>query len=224
MLHSIADLVAFLKWFHRGWAQEPGLDPSLIQDDLPPGLASIYWNLGALVAIEPGPKNDWRAPFATQDELVPVTRLKRVDGMVEFAWENQGNWSARCPVRESDPPVYSNAPEVGEPEREGFVVVCPSLNHFLTTLCLQEAVMGCRNLAAFRTAHPASEAVAGELQPLWLRGHYVFEEPTHDFFVSPDQDLLVMQHRHTGAWIGSPVRSVGDLIQRGCDARIMSGA
>src|SRR5262245_54437411 len=141
VIESIVDLVAFLKRFHRHWLDDPSLNPALIPADLPPGLATIYRELGALVEIEPGPENDWRAPFATQDVLLPVSRLKRVGDLAEFAWENQGNWSARCPVGRSDPPVYSNAADSWDAVRRGFVVVCASLNHFLTTLCLQEAVM-----------------------------------------------------------------------------------
>jgi hypothetical protein len=76
----------------------------------------------------------------TQDALAPASLLKRVDGMVEFAWENQGNWSARCPIGQPDPPVYSNAADVWNTPERGFVVVCESLNHFLTTLCLQGAM------------------------------------------------------------------------------------
>ena len=107
MIESIADLVAFLKRFHRHWLDDPSLDPTLIPSDLPDGLATIYRELGALVEIEQNP-----SPFGTQDGLMPLSRLKRVDGMVEFAWENQGNWSARCVAGQSDPPVYSNAADV----------------------------------------------------------------------------------------------------------------
>ena len=37
MIASIADLVAFLKRFHRRWLDDPSLDPALIPADLPPG-------------------------------------------------------------------------------------------------------------------------------------------------------------------------------------------
>ncbi len=136
MISSIADLVAFLKQFHRHWLDNPTLDSALIPADLPPPLATIYRELGALVEIDPEPENGRRAPFATQDALMPLSRLQRVDGLVEFAWENQGNWSARCPVGLPDPPVYSNARDAWERPRRGFLMVCDSLAHFLTTLCL----------------------------------------------------------------------------------------
>lgn len=220
MIASIADLVIFLKRFHRHWRDEPQLDPALIPADLPPPLATIYCELGALVEIEQGPENGWHAPFATQDALMPLSRLKRVEGMVEFAWENQGNWSARCPVNLPDPPVYSNAADSWDTVKRGFVVVCDSLAHFLITLCLQEAVMGCRNLAAFDTDRPTPEAVAIPLEPLWLDGYYVAGEPDHQFFVSPDQDVLVMDWAG-GVWVGSPSRKAVEMVASGVKVQVL---
>jgi len=133
VIASIVDLIAFLKQFHRHWLDDPGLDPALIPTDLPDGLAMVYRELGALVEIEANP-----SPFATQDALMPLSRLKRVGRMIEFAWENQSNWSARCSPGEPDPAVYSNAADSWNSVRRGFVKVCASLNHFLTTLCLQD--------------------------------------------------------------------------------------
>jgi hypothetical protein len=217
MIRSIEDLVAFLKRFHQHWLDDPALDPALIPADLPPGLAMIYRELGALVEIEPGPDNNWRAPFDTQDALTPVSLLKRVDGMVEFAWENQGNWSARCPIGHPDPPVYSNAADVWNTPKQGFVVVCESLNHFLTTLCLQEAVMGCRNLVTLRTERPPDQALIVSLQPLWFDGCYVNRDPDHDVFASLDGDVLVLDW--VGLWVGSPTRQVADLVARGVEVQ-----
>lgn len=214
MIASITDLVAFLKHFHRHWLDDPTLDHALIPADLPPPLATIYRELGGLVEIEGAP-----SPFATQDGLMALSQLKRVEGMVEFAWENQGNWSARCPVGQPDPPVYSNAADSWDTVRRGFVVVCNSLTHFLTTLCLQEAVMGCHSLEALRTNRPLAEVLTIPLEPLWLNGWYVNGEPDHQFFVSPDRDVLVMDW--AGLWVGSPTKKVADLVADGVKTQVM---
>jgi hypothetical protein len=220
VIQLIGGLVTFLRHFHRHWLPDPVLDPALIPADLPPGLATIYRELGALVEIDP--QGDGRAPFAAQDALVPLSRLRRVDGLIEFAWENQGNWSARCPPGEPDPPVYSNAPDLWHPERRGFVEVCPSLNHFLTTLCLQEAVMSCRNLLALRTGRrPPDQVLTVSLRPLWLAGIYVNGEPDHHFFVPADVDVLVMDLG--GVWLGSTERgrALRELVAPGVDWQVI---
>ncbi len=219
MIESIADLVAFLKQFHRHWLNDSVLDPAQIPADLPDGLAAVYRDLGALVEIKPGPENGWKAPFATQDALMPLNRLKRVNGMIEFAWENQGNWSARCPLGHLNPPVYSNSPNLWETMPRGFVVVCDSLNHFLTTLCLQEAVMGCSNLVALLTSRPLYQLLTITLQPLWLNGYYVAGEPDHQFFVSAHSDVLVMEW--DVVWVGSSRHEVRSLVVQSDDCGIL---
>jgi hypothetical protein len=143
----------------------------------------------------------------------------RPAGMFEFAWENQGNWSARCPVGLPDPPVYSNAADSWDTVQRGFVLVCDSLAHFLTTLCLQEAVMGCRNLTALHTDRPAAEVLTVPLEPLWLDGHYVAGEPDHQFFVSPDRDVLVMDW--AGVWFGSQSREAAELVVSGVKVQVL---
>lgn len=219
MIASIPELITFLKQFHRHWLDEPGLDPALIPADIPDGLATIYRELGALIAMDPAP-DEHICPFATQDALVPVGDLKRVDGMIEFAWENQGNWSARCSLGPGDPPVYSNAADAWDSKRRGFIVVCESLNDFLITLCLQEAVMSCRHLAALRTSHSPDQVLTVPVRPLWLNGHYVSGQPDHHFFVSQDQDVLVMDW-WAGVWVGSLVRSVRGFVDEGGECRVL---
>ena len=219
MIGSISSLVAFLRHFHRHWLGDPSLDPSIIPADLPDGLALIYRELGKLVEIEQGNENDWRAPFTTQDALMPLSRLKRIDGMVEFAWENQGNWSARAPIGKGDPPVYSNAADAWESVRRGHVVVCDSLNHFLTTLCLQEAVMSCKNLITVNSWQPSDGLIIPDLQPLWLHGSYV-AEPLHQFYFSHDKETMVMEW--ASLWVGSPVFDVQSLVVKNLDSQVIS--
>lgn len=219
MIQSIDDLVIFLKRFHRRWRDDPSLDPSSIPPDLPDGLATIYRELGALVEIEDS-RN--RAPFAAQDCLMPLSCLKRVDGMLIFSWENQGNWSCRCQPGEPDPPVYSNSADVWNDEQRGFVVVCRSLNHFLITLCLQEALYSCPNLVAMESDPRPEQAITERLEPVWLGGWYVNAEPSHDFYVTCDQEVLVMNY--AGVWIGSPSRPVQRLVANGLRSSVLEGS
>jgi hypothetical protein len=204
MIADIQDLVSFLREFHRPWGPDPGLPPSEIPGDLPDGLALLYREFGLLIEID-----EIHGPFATQDGLVPLSRLNRVEGMFEFVWENQGVWSCRCPIGNGDPAVYSNAAD-GCAETS-FEKICDSLNHFLITFCLQEAVMSAANLVAFRT-----ESLADVLKevpaPLWLQGYYAHGEPSHDFYLI-GQDVLLMNY--AGLWMGSNSATMFESIKAG---------
>jgi hypothetical protein len=217
MIGSIDSLVAFLKQFHRGWVDDPRLESSSVPPDVPDALATIYRELGALVEIE-----HRRAPFASQDCLMPLSQLQRVDNRLVFCCENQGNWTCRCRVGEKDPPVYSNSNGLWHKEQRGFVIVCDSLNHFLVTLCLQEALYSCRNLVALKGEPEIEDAIVGRLEPLWLDGWYVDGEPSHDFFATPDREVIVMEH--AGVWIGSPRHPVQHLVARGLTSTVLEGA
>lgn len=192
-LRTIDDLVAFLRRFHRDRAR--GIDPRLpaanVPTDLPRPLAILYRELGALIAQQPGDHED--CPFAAQDHLVPVDRLRRIDGMIEFAWENQGNWSCRCLPGGNDSPVYCDNDYEGVNAR-AHVEVCSSLEPFLITLCLQEAVFSGLNVS-----EPDAMPAADELRPLWLQGPSVDGAATHDFYVSQDENVLVMR-LHGQVW------------------------
>jgi hypothetical protein len=116
-------------------------------------------------------------PFGTQDRLLPLAELRYVNGAIEFAQENQHSWVARCPLGQPDPPVYSNPMGISAAATPEFVVVCESLNHFLITLCLQEAVMSCANLA-IATLYSAP---AASLNPL------------HHNYYTPGIDTLIIR-------------------------------
>jgi hypothetical protein len=216
---KIDHLILFLKHFHRDRLPDPSLDSALIPADLPPGLAMIYRELGALVAI--GGNDHPRPPFGTQDRLLPLAELRYVEGAIEFAQENQHSWVARCPLGQPDPPVYSNPMEISSDATQGFVAVCESLNHFLVTLCLQEAVMSCANLAMDATDRHLTDFPI-ELQPLWLDGYSVFGEPSHSFYWSSEPELLVMNF--AGLWVGSPTISLGDTILKDLDFQRIQGS
>ncbi len=220
MITGFADLVAFLKRFHAPLLENPSLEAD-IPADLPPGLATLHRELGRLIELDLDSDGRWRSPFGTQDRLLPWKRLVRIDGMIEFAVENSGNWTARCPTGLPDPPVYSNAADGWSEVRRGYVVVCDSLNHFLTTLCLQEAVMGCPNLLCVETDRPLDQVVTVPLQPLWLNGYYVTGEPNRHFHVTVDHDVIVMDLNRP--WIGSRVRGVASLVAHGLKSQAVWG-
>lgn len=217
MIESIADLVAFLKRFHRRRLPDPSLDPACIPADLPPGLAMLYRELGSLVALEAGDGGEERAPFSGQDMLLPAHGLRRIDGMVEFALENQECWSARFPIGPADPPVFSDAPSLWSDATPGFVEVCDSLDHFLITLCLQEAVMSCGNVWATRARRSPEMPLAVPFEPLWLDGRFVHGDDLRSFHYSAESEVLMMDMGKL--WFGSPTGDLQVFAKPGVDLR-----
>ena len=156
--------------------------------------------------------HDGRQPLNTQDGLVRVEVLAdRDDGMITFAWENQGNWTARCEVNKNDPPVYSDAPTLVGGDVAGFTEVCPSLNHFLTTLCLQEAMFSSGHVVAIESPIAAERVARIPLEPLWLNGPYAYGNPDYHFFTTPDRDALIADLGGS-LWVGSSVHEVLELL------------
>lgn len=107
MIATIEDLIAYLTEYHKPLKRSPALDPAVVSKDLPKPLNQIYCGLGGLIEMDRSSiRSGGRAPFAAQDSLVAPRELKRVDGMVEFAWENQGCWSCRTPLERDDTHRY----------------------------------------------------------------------------------------------------------------------
>lgn len=216
MIRDFVQAIGFLKKFHRFRLVEPGLSEASIPAELPDALASLYRDLGALVALRPGIEEGC-PPFSAQDQLVPLAGLKKIDGMLEFAWENQGNWSCRCPLEQGDPPVYCN---VDDPH--GFIQVCSSLSHFLTTLSLQEAVMSSPWLASLDA--PAAEALKVPLNPLWLRGHYVFSEPSHDFYeMNVGSASMILMETQGMLFLGATCEPPSTVFSKEIEVRHLDG-
>ena len=144
-----------------------------------------------------------RPPLAAQDRLVAPSDLERVDGMVDLAFENQGNWTVRAPLHSEDPPAYSDAAMAWNDEPGGgeFEEVAPRLSEVLGTLALQEAVMSAQWVLMGLTS--AEELIAAPLSPLWIGGLLVHGEPTHDVYrVDGHPDALVLVGVE-GVWVGA---------------------
>jgi hypothetical protein len=154
-----------------------------------------------------------RNPFFTQDGLLPVERIRRIDGTLEFAVANQETWSARCEPNQPDPPVHSDAPGLWETTPTRFMPACDSLTHFLITLCLQEAVMSSPHLTSLSEDESLQKLFGQPFLPLWLNGYSVFAEPSHHFHLSADRQLLAMNF--AGLWVASPFHPFSDVTTAG---------
>jgi uncharacterized protein (TIGR02996 family) len=211
---GIEDLVYYLREFHKGWSDSPGLDPASLPADLPYGLALVYRELGALTQLTPG-----RNPLATQDTLAAPSRLVRSGGMVRFAWENQGNWVALAPTTSEnpDPLVYSDLRYYQrlDPPRP-FTVLCDSLNCFLITLCLQEAVMSAPRSATIEAGYRHGKVLNAPCRTLWANDRLASDYPMpRSFFDVPGQDLLIMELDREWMFLGTHSETAWGLIRNG---------
>jgi uncharacterized protein (TIGR02996 family) len=215
---AIEDLVYYLREFHKGWSDSPGMDPTSLPSDLPAGLALVYRELGALTEIRAE-----RPPLAAEDHLVSPNDLRRFGDMVEFAWENSDSWSYFVPVDPgvADPPVYSDAADVfeGPPER-GFQRICDSLNHFLITFCLREALFSSRCRVSFSGRCRLRDALDVACRPLWLAGVFSPNDAKNDFYDVPGHDTILMEN--PSLFLGSVSDTGLNLIRSGVEYSRMS--
>lgn len=199
---AIEDLVYYLREFHKSWPGVPELDAASLPQDLPYGLALIYRELGGLI-------RGGRNPFSAQDSLASPGQIRREGNMLNFAWENQGNWLSWCHAgsEDADPPVYQAGFQ--RPPRKTRV----SLNHFLTTLCLQEAVMSAPCGASLEKGYRLGEVVGAACRPLWLHGWLASDMPYYNFFDVPGQDLLIMDFEGEWLMLGSHSAASSALLR-----------
>lgn len=211
MIESLSDLVRFLKKFHAGQLGDSGLDTSVIPRDLPLPLARIYKHFGALIDL----RNE--GPFGGHYTLFPVKRLQRIGDMFEFGGDYVAGYSFRCRANLTDPPVYSDQGKVSGKE-DRFQIVCKSLKHFLTTLCLLQAVDTCRYGLSLDMTKGWRKLIIPTLVPLWKNGRFAWGRPVFDFFVVPRKMIIVMSCQL--GWpiiIGSPNCPVNDVVRSGIE-------
>ena len=223
MIRTQPDLFVFLHDWHAPWlpAARPAAAPNLA---LPAPLAELQAEFAPLIVLRPSPDNGHRAPFATQDRLLRPADLVVADGQLTFATDHQGNWSARCAPTGDDPPVWSDAAQAWDDDAPGFTLACPSLSHFLTTLCLQEACLSAPHLLVCHGASP-HEVLTVPAQPLWLDGQLVQGPGSHHFHRVPGPDpartdLLVM-HTQEMCWVAAHTTQALALIQPGVSRQVI---
>jgi len=95
--------------------------------------------------------------------------------------------------------TIDDAAQLWDEKATSFQKVCDSLNHFLITLCLQEAVMSAPCLAIAETELRLDMLPVG-FEPLWVRGRYVQIEPSHTFYYHPGADILILDLYYYERW------------------------
>jgi hypothetical protein len=186
----------------------------LIPGFVPPPLRAIYEFAGNYpISYD----EQWRQPrwtpglFGPQDRLLPPDQLDLAGDRFRFIIENQGCWLCETVGGHDDPPVYLDS-LAGNGETGNTKQICSSLSHFLTTFCLQELVFGSKYLICVdREELQVQQLVSHELTEVWIDGIYVYEQPTHSFYLC-DRGLLVMDMGSGGKWLAFNDESYRSLI------------
>lgn len=216
-------IIVFLKHFHRNLLPNSSLPPESIPAYLPEGLAKIYREFGGLFGVE-HPNS-----FFTLHKFVPVSQLHEERGMVDFCSNRSDSWYYSCPINQKDPPVHQYMNSCLDDILSGcgyYGVVCESLDHFLITLCLQEAVHGSRNFASLRNAANIGQSIdiletiieKEKFQPLWLSGKCVDRDWLSDFYISEDRDILIWNRG--GGYVVSQTCPLTDIFDLNVDPKI----
>lgn len=174
----------FVNFVHEWLSAPPGslIYSGEIPDNLPNVLKRYYEQLGGINRPADESVGPYALPLSTQDGIRRPETIVVFQDMIEFAFENQENWYARCSVSTDDPIVLTNWAELLG-KGSGYHPTGAKLSEFLITLTLQELViLDC-----------IDEKLELDFQPLWLDGYLSTistEGPTHSFYVTMDKQYL----------------------------------
>lgn len=211
-MQLLANLEDFFGFVHKWFGVPNGsfaLPASALPAKLPHSLEALYLQLGSLT-MEGGPlAKPGSAPFNNQDCIYAPEQLVFADGQVEFASENQHNWSARCPATGADPAVSLNWGWMVEsdtlPRLYPHRPIGAPLSDFLVTIGLQELVFHGHSKrraidpGGFAGARRNNESVPITDVPVWTKHNFMNcadwgdrpdNEPSHSFYMSKDGEIL----------------------------------
>ena len=197
MIANTEDLIEFLVRYHAPALQADPPRPVELPDfPIPDCLRLIYSTFGHHSCSG--------GLFDAQDTLYDPGELRPDEaGQVCFVNENQSCWTSAYDQAAPGNPVtvYTDSPD-GEP-------ACERLEDFLITFALQEAVMGSPRFQAIEHSGLRPASFKLDLQDLHRNGCYAWPAPSHDFWTTPEHDLLCM-HTTDWYWLGSYAEDLED--------------
>ncbi len=196
VIKNIDDLSVFL---HDWYGEPPGSLRSTFDHDslqVAQPLQKIWKNCGQLLrGNDRWFKFGTPSPLACQDGLAGPNNVHRVEGRLDFAYENQGNWSSGYALDDTadDPEVLSDWLAV-EFTNTGHVPVGAKLSEYIVAIALQETVFfGWDN--DDNRIHLDQNACT---ETIWVGAYFnavglgnEYETPSHRFRVNRDRTLLV---------------------------------
>lgn len=196
MIRQFADLSLFLHdWYD---VVQPRL--ALSDCSTPVPVAKPLLDIWGLVGRLTVGSDEWRrigtrSPLACQDGFAAPQFVRETDGRVDFAFENQGNWSAgyRTDDLSPDPEILSNWIDMEE-RNAGYVRVGTKLSEFITTIILAETVF-------FGSESTPSTVMKAQKcdEVIWVGRYYnavgfggKYEKPSHRIRTNSERTLLAL--------------------------------
>lgn len=200
---QLDDLRNFLINWYGGYDDSYGVPEDEIPKYLPKALYELYAFAGRWKDDSDGHSENSPEIFQHQDCLYSVEQLKKDGDRIIFLDENQSNWNCQVEIGNDNSPVYCNQCLLWDDNAEGHIIVNNSLYHFLKSFCLQEVVLGCKNLYVIGDEINNIQVLFDKpLEKVWVNGYYINPKedgPTHTFYLC--DNVLVME-LYGEYWIG----------------------
>jgi hypothetical protein len=210
MIAGIRALVKFLRDYHHE-VGDGSLSEDVVPRNLPRPLRQVYSNFGKWT-------KPW-SPLAAQNHLLPVEELVEEDGYFCFLRENQNCWTCWCRPREES--VYCDSYETGRGLKNA-AQIHESIEQFLITHCLHEAVMSSPELVCLHDFKPPEEVVLLSWQELYMAGRFVYPSSPLDFWFAPRPGLLAMKTPLEDLWLATYEPNLMGMLSNGTDAMQIS--
>jgi hypothetical protein len=210
MIAGVRALVKFLRDYHNQ-VDNGSLPEEVVPHSLPRPLRKVYLNFGKWT-------KPW-SPLAAQNHLLPVDELIEGDGYLCFLRENQNCWTCWC--RPGEDIVYCDSFETGR-GCENAVQIHESIEKFLITHCLHEAVLSSPELVYLPDFKPPVEVVPLAWKELYMAGRFVYPSSPLDFWFAPRPGLLAMQTPLKDLWLASYQPDLLGMLSEGVEAMQIS--
>jgi hypothetical protein len=142
------------------------------------------------------PRTPFMNRFCMQDTLCSIGEnqwaptLQTMDNRLVFVWENQGVWVAATDRAGDDPPVWITEECSHRGTRQVWRQLQKPLSHFLVSFVLQELMFGSELLAVAPGALEKFENAGLSVEPVWIRGEYVWDNHWASYFLVGERFLV----------------------------------
>jgi hypothetical protein len=210
MIADIRAVIRFLRKYHHR-VGDGSLPEDVVPRNLPRPLRQVYLNFGRWTM-------PW-SPLAAQNYLLPVDKLIEEGGSICFLRENQNCWTCWC--RPGDQAVYCDSYETGRGPKCA-EEIHESIEQFLITHCLLEAVMSSPQLVCLHDFKPPEQVVPLSWEEFYMGGRFVYPSRPLDFWFAARPGMLAMRTQLEDLWVATYELDLMSKLSEGTEAMQIS--